>query len=124
MGDYDDLVAALSPVTAALTKLGVGQDQELLIESIAERAVRADEIMNVTLSLSPEETAELQRRASASGTDIKTFLLHVIHYTNHSLEQSVADIPYEEWKQEFQSWVRRSVSRNPNMDDSRESIYD
>ena len=80
--------------------------------------------MNITLSLSPEETADLQRRASALGTDIKTFLLHVVHDTSHSFEPTTIDIPYEQWKQEFQSWVKRGRSRNPDMDDSRESIYD
>jgi hypothetical protein len=80
--------------------------------------------MNVTLSLSPEEAAELERRASAVGTDVKTFLLHVAHDWSHSDERSVSDIPYHQWKRDFQSWILRSQSRNPNVDDSRESIYD
>ncbi len=33
--------------------------------------------MNLTLMLSEQESAELERRAAA-GTDVKTFLLHVV----------------------------------------------
>ena len=80
--------------------------------------------MNVTLSLSAEESAELQRRATAAGTDVKTFLLHVVPDTDDAGELSVSDVPYEEWKHDFRSWVTRNQSRNVNMDDSRESIYD
>ena len=80
--------------------------------------------MNVTLSLSAEESAELQRRATAAGTDVKTFLLHVVPDTDDAGELSVSDVPYEEWKHDFRSWVTRNQSRNVNLDDSRESIYD
>ena len=80
--------------------------------------------MNVTLSLSAEESAELQRRAAAAGTDVKTFLLHVVADTDDAGELSVSDVPYEEWKHDFRSWVTRNQSRNANMDDSRESIYE
>ena len=80
--------------------------------------------MNLTLSLSTEEIAELQRRAAAAGTDVKTFLLHVIPDTDDAGEFTVSDVPYEEWKHDFRSWVMRHQSRNVNMDDSRESIYD
>ena len=80
--------------------------------------------MNLTLSLSTEEIAELQRRAAALGTDVKTFLLHVAPDTDDAGEFTVSDVPYEEWKHDFRSWVTRHQSRNVNMDDSRESIYD
>ena len=80
--------------------------------------------MNVTLSLSAEKSAELQRRAAAAGTDVKTFLLHVMPDTDDAGELSVSDVPYEEWKHDFRSWVTRNQSRNVNLDGSRESIYD
>ena len=80
--------------------------------------------MNLTLSLSTEEIAELQRRAAAAGTDVKSFLLHVVPDTDDAGEFNVSDVPYEEWKHDFRSWVTRHQSRNVNMDDSRESIYD
>ena len=80
--------------------------------------------MNLTLSLSTEEIAELQRRAAAAGTDVKSFLLHVVPDTDDAGAFNVSDVPYEEWKHDFRSWVTRHQSRNVNMDDSRESIYD
>jgi hypothetical protein len=80
--------------------------------------------MNVTLSLSDEETDELQRRAKQSGTDVKTFLLKVLHDRVDCNEPDVSNVPYDQWKLEFQAWIARNRSRNPNMDDSRGSVYD
>ena len=80
--------------------------------------------MNLTLSLSPEESAELQRRADAAGTDVKTFLLHVIYDVDDSAAMTFSDVPYEEWRQTFQEWLSRHQIKKPDMDDSRESIYD
>ena len=80
--------------------------------------------MNLTLSLSPEESAELQRRAAAAGTDVKTFLLHVIHDVDDAAEMTSIDVPYNEWRQTFQEWLSRHQPKNPGMDDSRESMYD
>ena len=80
--------------------------------------------MNLTLSFSAEESAELERRAAAAGTDVKTFLLQVVHDVDAGDKPSATDIPYEEWKQDFQRWIQGYRSRNVSMDDSRESVYD
>ena len=80
--------------------------------------------MNLTLSFSAEESAELERRAAAAGTDVKTFLLHVVHDMDADDEPSAIDIPYEEWKLDFQRWIQGHRSRKVSMDDSRESNYD
>ncbi len=80
--------------------------------------------MNLTLLLSNDEIAQLQRRAAAAGTDVRTFLLHVAPDADDAGEFTVSDVPYEIWKHEFRSWVARHESRNVNLDDSRESIYD
>ena len=80
--------------------------------------------MNLTLSLSAQESVELQRRAAAAGTDVTTYLLHVMRDTDSADEASSNDIPYEQWKQNFQLWLQGHRSRNVNMDDRRESIYD
>jgi hypothetical protein len=80
--------------------------------------------MNLTLSLSAQESAELERRAAAAGIDVKTFLLHVVHDLDASNEPSANDIPYDQWKQDFELWLRGHQTRNVNIDDSRESIYD
>ena len=80
--------------------------------------------MNVTLSLTEEETAEFQRRATQSGTDVNTFLMKVLRDRIDCNEPDVSSVPYLQWKKDFQEWIARNRSRNPNMDDSRESIYD
>lgn len=80
--------------------------------------------MNFTLSLSDQESSILERRAAAAGTDVKTFLMHVVHGLDASEEQTVDDVPYDEWKREFQSWLNSHRSRNVDLDDSRESMYD
>ena len=81
--------------------------------------------MNLTLSLSPDESAKLQRCAAVAGTDVRTFLLHVIHDVDDAaVEMASAAVPYDEWHQTFQEWLSRHQSKNPGMDDSRESIYD
>lgn len=80
--------------------------------------------MNLTLTLSEQESAELERRASAAGTDVKTFLLHILRDLDEWDESLVDDFPYDQWKREFQQWVDGHRSRNKNMDDSRESIYE
>lgn len=80
--------------------------------------------MNLTLTLSEQESAELERRASAAGTDVKTFLLHILRDLDEWDESLADDFPYDQWKREFQQWVDGHRSRNKNMDDSRESIYE
>lgn len=80
--------------------------------------------MNLTLSLSPQESAELERRAAAAGTDVKTFLLHVVHEMDAGEEPSANDVPYDQWKRDFEQWLQGHQVRNINMDDSRESMYD
>ncbi|XZE21702.1 hypothetical protein SH449x_001607 [Pirellulaceae bacterium SH449] len=80
--------------------------------------------MNLTLSLSEQESAELERRADAAGTDVKTYLLRMLRDLDDLDESLVYDPPYDQWKREFQQWIDGHRSRNKNMDDSRESIYE
>ena len=80
--------------------------------------------MQLMLSLSPEEIAELRRRASSVGADVETFLLHLIRDTEDADDSRPNQLPFEQWKHEFQLWIEQHQSRNSNMDDSRESIYD
>ena len=58
--------------------------------------------MNLTLTLLPHQAAELQRRATAAGTDL----------------------PYEHWRVLFREWLQGHRPRKTNLHDSRESIYD
>ena len=78
--------------------------------------------MKESISFTDDESADLQRRAAAARTEVKTFLLHLLPDSDDAGEPSVGDVPYEEWKQAFRSWVARNQSRNFDMDDSRESI--
>ena len=80
--------------------------------------------MNLTLTLSEQESAELERRATAAGTDVKTFLLHVVNDLDVADEQDSGELPYDQWKQDFQQWLNGHRTRNVNMHDRREGIYD
>ena len=80
--------------------------------------------MQLMLSLSPEEISELKRRASSVGTDVETFVLHLIRDAEDADDSRPSHLPYDQWKREFQLWIEQHQSRNSTMDDSRESIYD
>lgn len=81
--------------------------------------------MNITLPLSPEKFAELERYAAAAGTDLPRFILEAVQ---EKLEErngsSLETASYEDWHREFRSWIAAHKSRNPQFDDSRESVYD
>lgn len=80
--------------------------------------------MTITLSLSAEKQAELERRAAAAGMDVARYVLNAV---DEKLQQP-AQVNYleslDERKLAFQDWMLRRKSRNPDFDDSRESIYD
>lgn len=80
--------------------------------------------MNLTLNLLPQQAAELQRRATAAGTDLETFLLNLIVEAESAEEPIATDLPYDRWRLEFQRWLKGHQPRNPNLDDTRESMYD
>jgi hypothetical protein len=81
--------------------------------------------MNITLPLSPEKQAELERRAAAAGTDLSSFILEAVREKLEDRNGSSAEVlPYEQWRGEFRSWIAGQRSRNPQLDDSRGSIYD
>ncbi len=80
--------------------------------------------MNLTLTLSEQESAELERRATAAGTDVKTLLLHVVKDLDVADEQASGELPYDQWKRDFQQWLHGHRTRNVHIDDSRGSMYD
>lgn len=81
--------------------------------------------MTVTLRLSPEKQAVLQQRASAAGIDLSSFLLRVIE---ENLDDQTGfptdELPFDQWNAEFKAWIAAHQSRNPQLDDSREGIYE
>jgi hypothetical protein len=81
--------------------------------------------MNIALQLTPDQQAELERRAASAGIDLQSFILDAVQ---EKLEErkgsSLEPLSYEQWHTEFRSWVAGQRSRNPHFDDSRESTYD
>lgn len=81
--------------------------------------------MTVTVTLSPEERAALEQRAAAAGTDLDTFIREALHEKLEEQNGTAAvPLPYEQWRVDFRSWIVSQKSRNPQFDDSRETIYD
>ena len=81
--------------------------------------------MSITLPLTPEATAELQRRAAAEGIDVASYVLNAVREKLAEGDE-LPDQPlsYAEWSGEFRKWLASHPSRNPHFDDSRDSIYD
>jgi hypothetical protein len=82
--------------------------------------------MQIELTLTPEERTELERQAEESGTDVKGYIQAVVQQALRIEDEKTARSkePYAEWKAAFDAWIAGHRSRNPNFDDSRESIYD
>jgi uncharacterized protein (DUF1778 family) len=76
----------------------------------------------IRLNLSPERQAALEKCAAAAGTDIDTFVWEAIQ--DRLDEPTLAAAPYEVWKREYDAFKATLKPRNPNFDDSRESMYD
>jgi predicted transcriptional regulator len=77
--------------------------------------------MTLTLKLTPEIEAKLRELSLATGRLPEELVLDAIE--QNLVEESTPAIPYEEWARLFDQWVKSHRSRNPNFDDSRESIY-
>jgi len=80
--------------------------------------------MNITLHLSPEDQAELDKRAASRGRDVADYIQDVVRQELHAAGNGAIGEPFEEWERRFHEWVASHLSRNPGFDDSRESIYD
>jgi len=79
--------------------------------------------MNLILHLTPETEAKLMERASLVGKNPEDVALDVLHDQLDGEPSSAATLPPEAWLREFDAWVSDHKSRNPRLDDSRESIY-
>jgi hypothetical protein len=78
--------------------------------------------MTLVLQLPPETEARLRDRAQMAGVAPEAFALETLR---ESLEgdRSSPPLSKEAWHAEFDAWIAGLPSGNPNMDDSRESIY-
>lgn len=82
----------------------------------------------MNISLSPDQIANLSRRASEHGFE------HFEDYVHHlltteaappvaaSIHQTITNP--EEWKREFQLFLKKLKPRNAHVDDSRDAIYE
>ncbi|MCC7420388.1 MAG: hypothetical protein IT428_08915 [Planctomycetaceae bacterium] len=82
--------------------------------------------MTVTVELTPQQQTELERLAASSGVTISEFVRGLVEDQLQGDEGTAAwhDLPYHQWRENFRAWLSSQQSRNPNVDDSRESIYD
>lgn len=79
--------------------------------------------MNLLLHLTPETEAKLKQRASLAGKQVEDVVLEALAEQLNGEPVSGPTLPIEAWLQEFDAWVSGHKSRNPDVDDSRESIY-
>ena len=79
--------------------------------------------MNLVLQLTPETEAKLLERAHLAGKKPEDIALEVLDDQLNGDSPSGAILPTEAWLREFDAWVSGHKSRNPRVDDSRESIY-
>lgn len=83
--------------------------------------------MVVTLSLTPELHAQLERQARASGKEVTSYIadtLETVASANPTGISAVSDREeLDDWLARFDDWARRRKTYNPNFDDRRDSIY-
>lgn len=75
------------------------------------------------IEISENLANSLQSKAREAGfANVEEYLQHLLEEQEPVRDESNA-MPYEQWREEFWAFVKRQTSRNPNFDDSRESIY-
>jgi plasmid stability protein len=79
--------------------------------------------MNLILNLPPETEARLRQAAAESGKAPEELALEALDDKLSSEFSSEPELSREEWLKQFHAWVNSHKSRNPNVDDSRESFY-
>ena len=81
-------------------------------------------LLGEAIKLSPRERAELADALLASiplNFEIESAAAIPLAANGSATRES---LPPDEWIEEFHKWSRRPRTRNPRMDDSRESIYE
>jgi plasmid stability protein len=79
--------------------------------------------MNLILNLPPETEARLRQASAESGKAPEALALEALDDKLSSEFSSEPELSREEWLKQFHAWVNSRKSRNPNVDDSRESMY-
>ena len=79
--------------------------------------------MNLTLHLTQETEARLKEQASLSGRSLEELALEALQEKLSGEPISPPLLSPEEWLRQFDAWVGDHKSRNPRLDDSRDSMY-
>jgi len=79
--------------------------------------------MTIEVQLPPDIESELSQRAELAGQDVSAYVCDAVRQMLDA-EPNGAEVSYEQWHKDFRAWVESHRSRNPDFDDSRESIYD
>lgn len=79
--------------------------------------------MAIRLHLPSDLESELTRQAALVGQDVSTYVSEAVREMlagdRNGMEKS-----YDQWHEDFRTWIESHSSRNPDFDDSRESIYE
>ena len=79
--------------------------------------------MNLTLHLPPDIEAKLRAQAEATGKAPEDIAVAALQEELSATDAAPPTLPLEQWLRDFDAWVADHQSRNPRVDDSRESIY-
>lgn len=75
------------------------------------------------IEISDDVGKRLKAKAGEAGFDsVEAYLLDLVKEQDASCDVP-AFVPYEQWREQYWAFVARQTSRNPDFDDSRESIY-
>ncbi len=81
--------------------------------------------MMIKIELPSDVESRLTEQAANAGQDVSTYVAQAVRQLlvepNGAETESAT---YEQWHDEFQTWIASHRSRNPDFDDSRESLYD
>lgn len=86
--------------------------------------------MNLSIAVSPETEAWLERRARAQGLDEAATAAAILEQVAKQEPPATSPtdpsaVPYEEWVRNFEAWLAKVPARpGPPVDASRESIYE
>ncbi|MBX9790394.1 MAG: hypothetical protein K2Y37_15860 [Pirellulales bacterium] len=79
--------------------------------------------MHLTLHLTPEIETQLNTQAALTGKPPEELVLEALRDKFAIEPISTTPLATDEWLRQFDAWVSNLSSRNPLVDDSRESIY-
>jgi len=79
--------------------------------------------MNLILQLPPEIESKLVEQAARTGKAPEALALDALREQLSVEAVSPPTLSPDEWLRHFDAWVSDHESRNPRVDDSRESIY-